>query len=313
MKWIKKEILYVFLIGLFFCLTGCKNNKYKNGVDDKQMVSDLQSQMPLSVYGFVIQSTDIIKRQTNFEGKEDLVYISVCSQNEYFKITQSFKMTYTLYNDGWILDDLSLYESNGDYPMETIKFPTSEDLKNDIMSIYLPDNIGLSYFPLQADCQIEERLSVEENLYSRWTYTYQYEYFTFKVDLALNYYCSNNYTLEPSAGIIGYEYSYNDDIVGIWTTHYVENNELQVVTIEISKESSDCIRVIRTKENSEYIDDYECDIRPIYTFDDSAVENPVSIQLGPIYNTFYIAIDTNGLYYHCVCDNQPAYMLTKVN
>ena len=57
----------------------------------------------------VIRQLDIIKRQTLPEQYTDTVYVTIQADSTSVSYIRSYVLTYNLYNDGWILDDVSEY------------------------------------------------------------------------------------------------------------------------------------------------------------------------------------------------------------
>lgn len=102
--------LCVLIIALF--ITGCDSRSEAN---TSKVLSDLR-QLDYSSYAFVspfvnqsdysYTSENLIKRQTNPEDKEDIVFYDVQMNNEYFQMNLSVKLVYNYYDDGgWILDE----------------------------------------------------------------------------------------------------------------------------------------------------------------------------------------------------------------
>ena len=104
----KKRKIYVatLLTLLVLLLTGCSESAKK----EKQIIKDLQkSSSFFSQQDAEITDYDIIKRQTDEKNKSDIVYIHVVAENDLFLWDRSYVMTYGLYNEGWILDEVSEY------------------------------------------------------------------------------------------------------------------------------------------------------------------------------------------------------------
>ena len=94
---------------------------------------DLESQEPIfSENSFEIQNLEIDKRQTTIEDKIDIIYLSGSAENEAVRYDFSYKLTYNLYNEGWILDVISEQESNY-LPLMT---PSREVIESIIPNVY---------------------------------------------------------------------------------------------------------------------------------------------------------------------------------
>lgn len=87
-------------------LSGCS----KSGKSEKEIVQDLQINSFFQD-GMDVEITqyNVIKRQTDVDNKSDVVYINVDAENKDFRWNRSYVMTYGLYNEGWILDDITEY------------------------------------------------------------------------------------------------------------------------------------------------------------------------------------------------------------
>ena len=301
-----KKRLYIFIIVVFMLLIGgCGNNKYKNGVSEDQMILDFQSNNSFLNESFTITSADIIKRQTNYDEKTDLIYLQICANNKYFKVTKSFKLEYVLYNDGWILENISDYDNEGDSDFEVIYYPTTEEMKADIERLCDSDSMKIDNFYLQEDCKLEQISEMNNELYSEWYYTYQYEYFRHEINLRLSYYRNDRLELVPHVETIGSEFFYNDNIVGDYTVCYSVDGDFYKAKLCLSMESPKQIRVIKSVDNNEYdCVDYLCDIRPVDSCFEEDLFHPIKLQLGPFYNTYAVTIEPDGLYYYCVSKNE---------
>lgn len=112
-KWIMTAVLILIAVGLI----GCSDSK-SGGKSENEIKTDLVAQqLPAEAYTDSeppeITSFQILKRQTNVDDKTDLVYVTYTTTTACADFVRSYLLTYTLYNDGWILDD---YEyCDGDY------------------------------------------------------------------------------------------------------------------------------------------------------------------------------------------------------
>lgn len=102
----KFSFLCVALTLMFALLSGCSESAKSEG----DIVDDLQHNSTFSSNGDLpITDYNIIKRQTDVEGKTDDIYINVEAENDCLWLNRSYVMTYGLYNEGWILDNVTTY------------------------------------------------------------------------------------------------------------------------------------------------------------------------------------------------------------
>lgn len=60
-------------------------------------------------------SLEIVKRQTNEDQKTDFVWVDIVAENEDCRYIASCKLSYGLYNDGWLLDSYEVLEDSMEY------------------------------------------------------------------------------------------------------------------------------------------------------------------------------------------------------
>lgn len=127
-----RHILFLLiLLGLLFLMSGCT----KSSKSEKELVADLQKDsFFLCNLDIAITDYNIIKRQTDVQEKIDIVYINVRAENDSISWDRSYVMTYGLYNEGWILDDVTAYdESNWKVqPLQGV----SDEVVQDYMESY---------------------------------------------------------------------------------------------------------------------------------------------------------------------------------
>lgn len=56
-----------------------------------------------------IREFEVIKRQTNEEEKEDIIFVQLSAENENISGKMSYRLQYGLYEEGWILDNVTVY------------------------------------------------------------------------------------------------------------------------------------------------------------------------------------------------------------
>ncbi len=99
------------LLAVLFCLgaaAGCSGNKKKGnqGVSLSTLKKDVVNSAYWQAYGVELVSCDVIKRQTNPEDKTDYVFTEVVGESDEYRVTAYYKLTYVLYNEGWLLEEL---------------------------------------------------------------------------------------------------------------------------------------------------------------------------------------------------------------
>lgn len=98
-------IIFMPLLAVFL-LSGC-SPKAKS---EKEIIADLQeSPCFFPEQEVLITDYEIIKRQTDKKNKSDMIYVKIFAENDNITCELSYSMTYALYNEGWILDNVSGY------------------------------------------------------------------------------------------------------------------------------------------------------------------------------------------------------------
>lgn len=93
--------------------------------NEQEMIADLQAKNYF--YSASIDSLEIIKRQTTPEEKIDNVFVKTVSHDDRVKQIKSLQLTYNLYNDGWILDDIAVF-SEGENWNEPLAGPDDSSI-----------------------------------------------------------------------------------------------------------------------------------------------------------------------------------------
>lgn len=106
----------------------------ETGAPMSMIRSDIETYEGYSMMMVNTDSVDIIKRQTTVENKEDLVFVTVKGNNEYYEIIRNYKMRYLLYNDGWIMEEMTEYS---DAKHKNITTPLKEYITEEIIHTYL--------------------------------------------------------------------------------------------------------------------------------------------------------------------------------
>ncbi len=194
-QWIIKGFFYcTILLSALLCLSGC--TAASKVVSDDKIKSDLLSALIAGIategeefnynsqlsskYEYEFNDFEIEKRQTSFENKTDKVYVNATlySTNDVIKYFGSFVAYYTLYNEGWILDEITV-ENFGYAPLQSAEFTTEQ----------LADALDHLNYKNAANIDVTNR---EEDLENRCMHYYltatcQYTYVTEHIDVMLTF------------------------------------------------------------------------------------------------------------------------------
>ena len=102
----KRAFLLVLIGLLLLSLAGCSPAP----ADGNAMTADVAERLTRSGGEADVQSLEVIKRQTDKRAKTDLVYVQVDYATPTAERSEKYKLTYGLYNEGWILDEMEPYE-----------------------------------------------------------------------------------------------------------------------------------------------------------------------------------------------------------
>jgi len=150
-------ILLIQFLVLIFLMSGCK----AHSKSERDIIVDLQNESSFQ-RGMGVEITDysIIKRQTDPDNKSDIVYINVDAENEQVKWNRSYVMTYGLYNEGWILDDVTDYEISGwkIWPTQGI----SDTMLNDYIASYKNEYSCETIEVTDRETSLDENVGTDE-------------------------------------------------------------------------------------------------------------------------------------------------------
>ena len=118
----KKRLVFtlsIIILSIFMVSCNDITKEVAKGEQLRHDISEIESLKHCHRDEFVYDSEfelvdySIIKRQTNAELKQDIVYCDVEMENQYFKVFLETKLTYNYYDvGGWILDDCTYQKKN---------------------------------------------------------------------------------------------------------------------------------------------------------------------------------------------------------
>lgn len=99
---------------LLFVLNGCSSAPDAVGENSiKNDIACLDDTFYGSNMNFI--SFDIVKRQTNEDDKTDFVWVDFIAENENCRYIVSCKLSYSLYNEGWLIDNYEVLTNSMEY------------------------------------------------------------------------------------------------------------------------------------------------------------------------------------------------------
>lgn len=173
----KGLLLFILLISLCGCSPSAKS--------EQEIVADLQKSPAFISEAVRIDSCEIIKRQTDPDNKCDLVYLTAYVNEDELKCALSYVMQYALYNDGWILENVSRYDdgpwSIGGLPIDRISSDAiSSDFYFSDYALEITDceilNDGDIYMGKEYEKWFEVALTASCSIFDYWaTYDVGYQ------------------------------------------------------------------------------------------------------------------------------------------
>ena len=108
--WITLALSLFCLLGLAGCASAPK------AVGEDVIKKDIACQDDTIYNGeMILAACTIVKRQTNEDQKTDFVWVDIIAENENCSYIASCKLSYGLYNDGWLLDSYEVLEDAIEY------------------------------------------------------------------------------------------------------------------------------------------------------------------------------------------------------
>lgn len=196
-----------------------------NGKSEREIVKDIQSRDSFfTSYNLKVDSSRITKRQTNPEYKTDYVYIDIVALNEEFIYDASYRLTYELYNNGWILERYN--RENWSYKANNHAM-INDDEVDGMIAAYGYDDWRM--------VDKKEGDKTVDYVYEASKYEYCF-YSEYKITVSYNYYPGNSWG-EPH---ISTDITYSrPDIIGRWVLHDGEHNyEVEVLDADFVKNTA---------------------------------------------------------------------------
>lgn len=141
----KKLFLSIGSLIIIFVIIGIvSNNEHLR--NENEILKDLQSRDEFFPYCEMdIQQINILQRQTDQNGKSDLILVSVDGENSEFGMnyTVQYELYYYKYNEGWKLDNIIPENYNEWIITEPLKEQVIEDISNELKFLNL-DEITIS-------------------------------------------------------------------------------------------------------------------------------------------------------------------------
>lgn len=175
----------VFITILTFCLilglSACGGNTSGGKTSERtenQISEDVQAKDDyFSNYNLKVDSFSISKRQTNQEDKTDFVWCTVAASNNTLSYSAEYKLTYVLYNDGWLLEEY-VQESSSVTPKSML----SEDEAMALVVTHFEQTHDLSSI---SEYRVYKKSAL--NTLDDFTYAYYFQFY-YKPVNALPYY-----------------------------------------------------------------------------------------------------------------------------
>lgn len=121
---ISRLLLFPILIICIGVLTSCS----KGTKQEKEIAKDITEQdRYFQIYNLKLDNYTVTKRQTNKDSKTDYIWFTINGSNLEFEYTADYKLEYLLYNEGWLLEDYELLNSN--YTVKSDFDPTDVETK----------------------------------------------------------------------------------------------------------------------------------------------------------------------------------------
>lgn len=164
----KRKMSCMIGIVTAFMLAGCGAQRAKS---DKEILQELDTgTIQYESQELTIQEIEITDRRTDTDGKKDIVYVSVIADNDVVSCEMSYIAEYSLYDQGWVLDNFS--ENNrGSWIIKPISAPENSLLEEHSQASYIDSDIlleeGTAFYYYEK---------VQDEVYCSTTYLYKAQY-----------------------------------------------------------------------------------------------------------------------------------------
>lgn len=223
-------ILFVVVCGLIV-LSGCQSDY----VSDEVVINEIKELNLFENHLTEDEEYTIIKRRS--EKEEDVIYINIEGKNDVYSISVNYKVTYLLYNEGWLLESVEECENINGFinEIKPLSGPTQDEVNKmidgtdwSLYSSYDKKYIKDSSYKLTDADELE--LGNDSGSAKYWceiTYTYSYMkeivrfpiYFTFGIINQVDTRGWYGYK-DDTASAIERSVSIAEDICGEWYCEY---------------------------------------------------------------------------------------------
>ncbi len=153
-----KKAIWILLVALLF-LAGCSagievvDTPSKSPVSEKDLLSYVADWNPIFMTDIEYSSVTVEKRKTDEDEGTDTVWVKIEGSNSTDAVEASGIMEFSLYNDGWRLDDVDIEEKHyyplagpSDYIIQDCLGASFEYYQYDVQSIDLDAGIATYYY-----------------------------------------------------------------------------------------------------------------------------------------------------------------------
>lgn len=131
----------VALIIVIVCMCAGKRTASKDDI-----CKEIQEYGHFDQFELNIKEYTEVKRDTNKNNKYDKIWVDILAENDSIAYTASYIITYGLYNDGWLLENIEILDDDF-YALENLELAqVSEDLQNahkSVINTYALTNISV--------------------------------------------------------------------------------------------------------------------------------------------------------------------------
>lgn len=159
---------------------------------EQQIIEDIKANTNFENLNLEIDKFEVIKRQTNVESKEDIVFVSITGHTDELTAVRNYELRYELYNEGWIVETVKSYRDNSHQDDTVAKNEISlkeatsyfETFDADAFAPYKLSD-GYTYDIISTEIELSEYY--DNNAYYNVCVTYRYDTFDAFADLEMNF------------------------------------------------------------------------------------------------------------------------------